>query len=66
MTRKTISAILALTIFSMAWANGFERQKYNFNSDWKLKVGDIAGAEKPAYDDTGWKTVTLPQALYKT
>ena len=63
MTRKTISAILALTIFSMAWANGFERQKYNFNSDWKLKVGDIAGAEKPAYDDTGWKTVTLPQAF---
>ena len=46
MIKQTISAILALTIFSMAWANGFERQKYNFNSDWKLMVGDIAGAEK--------------------
>ena len=63
MIKQTISAILALTIFSMAWANGFERQKYNFNSDWKLMVGDIAGAEKPAYDDSGWKTVTLPQAF---
>ena len=63
MIKQTISAILALTIFSMAWANGFERQKYNFNSDWKLMVGDIAGAEKPAYDDSGWKTVTLPHAF---
>ena len=63
MIKQTISAILALTIFSMAWANGFERQKYNFNSDWKLMVGNIAGAEKPAYDDSGWKTVTLPQAF---
>ncbi|HYJ89927.1 MAG TPA: hypothetical protein VEV84_01345, partial [Pyrinomonadaceae bacterium] len=39
-----------------------ERQKYNFNSDWKVFIGDAAGADKPAFDDSGWKTVTLPYA----
>lgn len=37
-------------------------KKYNFNPDWKLYVGDAAGAEDPAFDDSGWKSVTLPYA----
>src|SRR4051812_39237717 len=38
------------------------RQKYNFNSDWKVFVGDAAGAEKPEFADDGWKNITLPYA----
>src|SRR2546426_8666543 len=38
------------------------RTKYNFNSGWKLFVGDPDGAEAPAFDDSGWKNVTLPHA----
>ena len=38
------------------------RAKYNFNSDWKLLVGDPGGAEKPDFDDSGWKSVTTPRA----
>ena len=38
------------------------RTKYNFNSDWKLLVGDPKGTEAPAFDDSGWKSVTLPHA----
>ena len=40
-----------------------ERRKYNFNSDWKLQVGDMTGAHRPAYDDSRWKRVTLPRAF---
>ena len=36
------------------------RSKYNFNSDWRLFVGDLAGAEKADFNDTNWKTVTTP------
>src|SRR5260370_42140512 len=36
------------------------RTKSNFNSGWKLYVGDPKGAEPPAFDDSGWKNVTLP------
>ena len=39
------------------------REKYNFNSGWKLKVGDIAQAESVSYLDTEWKSVTLPHAF---
>jgi beta-galactosidase len=38
------------------------RARYNFNSGWKLFVGDPAGAEAPSFDDTAWKDVTLPRA----
>ena len=63
MTGKTILAAIAVAVLSLTGAEGFERQKYNFNSDWKLIVGDIEGAEKTSFDDSGWKTVTLPQAF---
>src|SRR6266516_728526 len=38
------------------------RSNYNFNSGWKLLVGDPKGAETPAFDDSAWKKVTLPHA----
>lgn len=37
------------------------RTTYNFNSDWKIFVGDPQGAEAPGFDDSGWKTVTTPR-----
>lgn len=40
-----------------------DRIRYNFNSDWKLKVGDIVQAEKVGYPDLDWKSVTLPHAF---
>lgn len=39
------------------------REKYNFNSDWLLKVGDPAGAEVKNFADNDWKGVTLPRAF---
>jgi len=39
-----------------------ERTKYNFNSDWKLFVGDPNGAASPAFDDSAWLAVTTPHA----
>jgi hypothetical protein len=37
------------------------RATYNFNSDWKLFVGDPRGAEAVSFDDSNWKSVTLPR-----
>jgi beta-galactosidase len=31
-----------------------------FNSGWKFIRDSVQGAEKPGYDDSGWKTVDLP------
>jgi len=37
-------------------------RKYNFNPGWKLWTGDIADAANPDFNDTCWKSVTLPYA----
>jgi hypothetical protein len=56
--------VLFTFIFSTAsvFAQDFSRVRYNFNSDWKLFVGDSNGAEKPEFDDSKWKIVTTPNA----
>ena len=38
------------------------RARYDVNPAWKVHVGDAAGAEAPAFDDAGWKSVSLPYA----
>ncbi|KAL5002638.1 hypothetical protein BDV10DRAFT_191424 [Aspergillus recurvatus] len=38
------------------------REKYNFNQNWKVYVGDPEGAESPSFGDGGWKEVTTPYA----
>jgi len=39
-----------------------QRTKYNFNSDWKVLVGDDSTAINKNYNDASWKKVTLPYA----
>lgn len=57
------SLTLTILAFTAAgFAPGSPRVKYNFNSDWKLFVGDPAGAEKRDFDDRGWKNITTPRA----
>ena len=36
------------------------RVREDFNDDWKFCLGDIAGAEDPAFDDSGWRELELP------
>lgn len=49
-------AFITLTTFG-------QRATFNFNPDWRLNVGDINGAEAPAFDDSQWKPVTLPRVF---
>ena len=39
-----------------------QRATYNFNSNWKVFVGDTAAAREASYNDAAWKQVTLPWA----
>lgn len=59
MTRRYLFLFI-LTILSQITLA--QRTKYNFNSSWKVFVGDAKGAELPAFDDAAWKPVTLPYA----
>lgn len=32
----------------------------NFDSDWKFNLGDVSNAESPTFDDSKWRTLSLP------
>ena len=55
-----LSFILCHSSFS---ASATERQKLNFNGDWRLQVGDYAEAKNADFDDSRWHQVTLPFAF---
>ena len=60
MKRCFLLHILLMLVVSV---NATERQKLNFNSDWRLAVGDYVEASKPEFDDSQWHQVTLPYAF---
>ena len=52
---------LLLLIPMLLGANN--REKYNFNSQWLLHIGDVQGGEKLFFTDKDWKKITLPRAF---
>jgi len=38
------------------------RMKYNFNSAWRVKTGDVPNGQLTGTDDSSWESVTLPHA----
>jgi len=60
----SIFPVLLIVTLSLAlsFSANAQRARYNFNPGWKLYIGDISGAEKNSFDDSGWKEITLPYA----
>ncbi len=42
---------------------GSGRIVYNFNQGWRFHLGDAAGAEATAYDDSNWQVVCAPHSV---
>ncbi len=59
---KRLSLFFVLLLGSLS-IYASQRQRLNFNADWRLQVGDFAGAKDAEYDDAAWKKVTLPYAF---
>ncbi|MGH9819967.1 MAG: glycoside hydrolase family 2 protein, partial [Pyrinomonadaceae bacterium] len=55
-------AVSVAAATALCFSTVSSRTRYNFNSDWKLFVGDKPGAESPNFDDSGWQNITLPHA----
>ena len=60
---KTRLLTLCLVFLAISGAYATDKGKYNFNSGWRLWVGDDTSASQPAYDDSRWRSVTLPFAF---
>lgn len=63
MKHKLFLFVFLLTALSVINGQASERKKYNFNSEWKLQIGDFPKAKDAKFDDSKWKQVTLPHAF---
>ena len=63
MKHKLFFFTFLLAILSAINIQASERKKYNFNSEWKLRIGDFPKAKDTKFDDSKWKQVTLPHAF---
>ena len=63
MKHKLCLFTFLLAILSAINRQASERKKYNFNSEWKLRIGDFPKAKDTKFDDSKWKQVTLPHAF---
>ena len=63
MKHKLFLFTVLLAILSAINIQASERKKYNFNSEWKLRIGDFPKAKDTKFDDSKWKQVTLPHAF---
>ena len=63
MKHKLFLFVFLLTALSVINGQASERKKYNFNSEWKLRIGDFPKAKDAKFDDSKWKQVTLPHAF---
>lgn len=63
MKHKLFLFTFLLAILSAINIQASERKKYNFNSEWKLRIGDFPKAKDTKFDDSKWKQVTLPHAF---
>ncbi|SEA61306.1 Beta-galactosidase/beta-glucuronidase [Xylanibacter ruminicola] len=60
---KLRTTLCALLLLGCTYTQATERTKQNFNSGWRLTVGDVKEASRPNFDDTRWTRVTLPYAF---
>jgi len=59
---KIVLLVMLLAMVCLT-AEAIQRKKFNFNSEWKLAIGDFVDALKPDFDDSQWQPVTLPYAF---
>ena len=57
----TLFFLLSMTL--CVTTSAADRSKQNFNSAWRLHVGDDTEASQPQFDDSQWQQVTLPYAF---
>lgn len=62
--KKKVTILLCILLLVPLFINADNgREKYNFNMQWLLRIGDISGAEKSNYPDKEWKKINLPRAF---
>jgi beta-galactosidase len=54
------AALLALVVVATPLRGQGQRSRLAFDAGWRFMLGDPAGAERPAFDDSKWRRLDLP------
>jgi beta-galactosidase len=57
--RFTTLLVVILAATSVA-QTGAQRQRLSMDPEWRFTLGDPPGAERPSFDDRGWRALDLP------
>jgi beta-galactosidase len=58
--QQCLMLLAFFTLVSCSSKVDFTNRDQNFDSDWKFYMGDAAGAETTAFDDSQWRQLDLP------
>lgn len=60
--RPPVSLLLVICacILQFVTVSATELGKHSFNAEWQFHLGDLQGAERPDFDDSGWRTLDVP------
>lgn len=57
---RTLTVVAVLAWVPTAVAAAGPRETASFDPGWRFARGEAAGAERPAFDDAGWRTLDVP------
>lgn len=57
---KRILITLIAAVAALVPAAARDSRADGFNDGWRFHLGEVAGAEAPGYDDSGWRKLDLP------
>jgi beta-galactosidase len=61
---RYLLSLLAVGLLSIpCFADEPLRQSININREWKFKLGDYPGAQKPDFEDAQWSAINLPHSF---
>lgn len=58
--RRSFFYSLLLSLLAVAQAAAADSRAINFNSGWKFSLGDVSEAANSDYDDSAWRSLSLP------
>lgn len=61
--QKILFFLSFLVLHTLALNAQTIRKNININREWKFMLGDYAGAEASAFDDTKWETIGIPHSF---
>lgn len=60
MKQLVIIMVLVFLVLSIGKVNAQDSRTISFDKNWRFKKDSLVGAESPAYNDSGWRTLNLP------